>query len=180
MTKIMKGGVAYNSTANMVALTQAEYNSLSTAQKNNGNFYFIVDSDPSYFSAENIDYDNTDSGLTSTDIQAAIDEVVDTTYTKTQADTLLGGKLDSSYLVKTNNGSFPALVTTNTVWLVAVQRVSVNTSCVLLIHNYNSNILVKEIVKDSGMAYLTNNQGTVSITYGGSGESVRGGAYRLY
>jgi hypothetical protein len=75
MTKIMKGGVAYNATSNMVALTQAEYNSLSTAQKNNGNFYFIVDSDPSYFSAENIDYDNTDSGLTATDIQTAIDEV---------------------------------------------------------------------------------------------------------
>ena len=75
MTKIMKGGIAYNSTANMVALTQAEYDTLTTAQKNNGNFYFITDADPSYFSAENIDYDNTDSGLTATDIQAAIDEV---------------------------------------------------------------------------------------------------------
>ncbi len=75
MTKIMKGGIAYNSTANMVALTQAEYDSLTTAQKNNGNFYFITDADPSYFSSENIDYDNTDSGLTATDVQAAIDEV---------------------------------------------------------------------------------------------------------
>lgn len=75
MTKIMKGGVAYNTTSNMVALTQAEYNALSTAQKNNGNFYFITDADPSYFSAENIDYDNTDSGLTATNVQDAIDEV---------------------------------------------------------------------------------------------------------
>lgn len=75
MTKIMKGGVAYNATSNMVALTQAEYNSLSTAQKNNGNFYFITDADPSYFSAENIDYDNTDSGLTATNVQDAIDDV---------------------------------------------------------------------------------------------------------
>lgn len=75
MTKIMKGGVAYNSTSNFVALTQAEYDALSTAQKNNGNFYFIVDSDPSYFSATNIDYDNTDSGLTATNVQDAIDEV---------------------------------------------------------------------------------------------------------
>ena len=76
MTKIMKGGIAYNSTANMVALTQAEYNALTTAQKNNGNFYFITDSDPSYFSAENIDYDNTSSGLSATNIQGAVDEVV--------------------------------------------------------------------------------------------------------
>lgn len=75
MTKIMKGGVAYNTTSNMVALTQAEYNSLSTAQKNNGNFYFITDADPSYFSAGNIDYDNTDSGLTATNVQDAIDEL---------------------------------------------------------------------------------------------------------
>lgn len=75
MTKIMKGGIAYNSTANMVALTQAEYNALSTAQKNNGNFYFITDADPSYFSAENIDYDNASSGLTATNVQTAIDEV---------------------------------------------------------------------------------------------------------
>lgn len=75
MTKIMKGGIAYNATSNMVALTQAEYNALSTAQKNNGNFYFIMDADPSYFSAENIDYDNTTSLLNATNIQDAVDEV---------------------------------------------------------------------------------------------------------
>lgn len=73
----MKGGIAYNSTANMVALTQTEYDALTTAQKNNGNFYFITDADPSYFSAKNIDYDNTDSGLSVTNVQDAINEVVD-------------------------------------------------------------------------------------------------------
>ena len=103
-----------------------------------------------------------------------------TTYTKTEVDNLLGDKLDSAYLVKTNNGSFSALVKANQVWLIMVQRVSLNTSCVLLCHNYNNSVITKEIVLDSGMAYVTNSQGTVSITYGGSGESVRGGAYRLY
>ena len=103
-----------------------------------------------------------------------------TTYTKTEVDNLLGDKLDSAYLVKTNSGSFAALVKPNTVWLIMVQRVSLNTSCVLLCHNYNNSVITKEIVLDSGMAYVTNSQGTVSITYGGSGESVRGGAYRLY
>jgi len=48
-----------------------------------------------------------------------------------------------------------------------------------LIQNYNGTIYVKEIAKDSGMSYLTNNQGTISITCGGSGEGVYGGAYRL-
>ena len=103
-----------------------------------------------------------------------------TTYTKTEVDNMLGDKLDSAYLVKTNNGSFSALVKANTVWLIMVQRVSLNTSCVLLCHNYNNSVITKEIILDSGMAYVTNSQGTVSITYGGSGESVRGGAYRLY
>lgn len=76
MTKIMKGGIAYNSTSNMVALTQAEYNTLSPTQKNNGTFYFITDADPSYYSAANIDYSNTSSGLSATNVQSAIDEVV--------------------------------------------------------------------------------------------------------
>ena len=101
-------------------------------------------------------------------------------YTQAQVNTLLGDKLDSSYLVKTNNGSFSALVKANQVWLIIVQRVSLNTSCVLICHNYNNSVITKEVILDSGMAYVTNSQGTVSITYGGSGESVRGGAYRLY
>ena len=88
MTKIMKGGIAYNSTANMVALTQSEYDALTTAQKNNGNFYFITDTDPTYFSSENIDYDNTTSGLSATNIQDAIDEVSAETANKSW--TLIG------------------------------------------------------------------------------------------
>ena len=126
--------------------------------------------------ADMLPYDNNTSTKDKIDSKAD----TSTTYTKSEVDTLLGNKLDSAYLVTTGSGNFPALVKTNQVWLIAVQRVSVNNSCVLLCHNYNGNILVKEIVKDSGMAYITNNQGTVSITYGGSGESVRGGAYRLY
>ena len=75
MTKIMKGGIAYNALSNTVALTQTEYNALSHDQKNNGNFYFITDADPSYFSASNIDYDNTSSGITATNVQDAVDEI---------------------------------------------------------------------------------------------------------
>jgi len=96
MTKIMKGGVAYNSTANMVALTQAEYNALSTAQKNNGNFYCITDADPSYFSAENIDYDNTESGLLSTNIQDAIDELIESKTAYSTTEKVVGKWIDGS------------------------------------------------------------------------------------
>ena len=75
MTKIMKGGVAFNALSNTVALTQAEYNALSYAQKNNGNFYFITDANPSYFSASNIDYTSASSRITATNVQNAIDEI---------------------------------------------------------------------------------------------------------
>ena len=76
--EVLAGGLKINGTQNVatqVSLTQAEYDALSTAQKNNGNFYLITDADPSYFSAENIDYDNTSSGLSATNIQGAIDDI---------------------------------------------------------------------------------------------------------
>ena len=43
----------------------------------------------------------------------------------------------------------------------------------------NPSIFFKEIVKDSGFAYVTNSQGTVSITYSNSSMGVSGGAIKL-
>lgn len=58
--------------------------------------------------ADDVDYDNTTSGLIATDVQAAIDELkqiianlIDNTYTKTQVDNKLADKLDKSALVVT-------------------------------------------------------------------------------
>lgn len=88
-------------------------------------------------------------------------------------------KLDDAVRVTTSNGNFPGLVKNGQVWLISVMRISVSTSLMMLVHNYNGTIYVREIAKDSGMAYLTNNQGTVTITYSGSGANVNGAAYRL-
>ena len=46
MPKIIKNNTIYGSSSAMVELTQAEYNALSSAQKNNGTIYLITDSDP--------------------------------------------------------------------------------------------------------------------------------------
>lgn len=53
--------------------------------------------------AENISYDGTTSGLVATKVQDAIDEVVSTTYTKTESDTLKSiSKVASSVLLSGN------------------------------------------------------------------------------
>ena len=163
------------------SMTKAAYNQLSADEKKG----LINITDEASITGKEIPMSTADTDKVADRIEAcetAISGKADTstTYTKTEVDNMLGDKLDSAYLVKTNNGSFSALVKANTVWLIMVQRVSLNTSCVLLCHNYNNSVITKEIILDSGMAYVTNSQGTVSITYGGSGESVRGGAYRLY
>lgn len=114
MTKIMKGGIAYNSTANMVALTQIEYDALTTAQKNNGNFYFITDADPSYFSAENIDYDNTDSGLTATNVQDAVDEIALGVCNYSLSEKIVGKWVDNKTLYEKTIDITP--ITTDSSW----------------------------------------------------------------
>lgn len=101
-------------------------------------------------------------------------------YTTTQVDTLLDGKISSDYRKVTGTGSFAGLLTAeDRIWLIVVQRVSTNASCVLLAHKHGTSYLFKEIVKDSGFSYNYNNQGTVTFTYGGSSSGIYGGAYRF-
>lgn len=59
-----------------IELTQAEYDALPEEQKQNG-CYIITDGESEPFTAENVSYDNTDSGLVATDVQAAIDELAE-------------------------------------------------------------------------------------------------------
>lgn len=55
-------------------ITEAEYNALSDEEKNTGTYY-ITDMDATEASSSDIIYDNSNSTLTSTNVQAAIDEV---------------------------------------------------------------------------------------------------------
>lgn len=55
MPKIIKNSITYGSSSPMVELTQAEYNALSSAQKNNGTIYLITDSEPDAFNLNSMD-----------------------------------------------------------------------------------------------------------------------------
>ena len=63
---------------NSLELTVDEYNALSEEEKTNGTTYYITDgvaSDIEKISANNIEYDNSTSGLSSTTVQDSVDEI---------------------------------------------------------------------------------------------------------
>ena len=55
-------------------VTQAQYDALPSSKLTDGIMYCIKDAD---FSAEDVPYDNSDSGLESEDVQSAVDEIAD-------------------------------------------------------------------------------------------------------
>ena len=73
MPILVKNGKVYGD--HSVTLTQAQYDALSTAEKNNGTVYYITDGTANYPTAATTRYDHTDSGLMATSVQAAIDEL---------------------------------------------------------------------------------------------------------
>lgn len=78
MPILVKNGRVYTSTnsgsgTNAVEMTQAQYDALQSPDPDI--IYFITDGTAGYPSADDIEYDNTTSGLTATNTQAAIDEI---------------------------------------------------------------------------------------------------------
>lgn len=61
--------------ANIWEGTQAQYDAILV--KDPDTVYFITDADSDTFSADAVEYDNTDSGLSATTVQSAIDEIVE-------------------------------------------------------------------------------------------------------
>ena len=89
-------------------------------------------------------------------------------------------KLDSSRIVSTHDGSFPALVENDQVWLVVANRISITDSGVWVVAMYNRAVYTYEISSASSLTIHTNEQGTVYIRYGsGDNNAVYGGAIRL-
>lgn len=70
-------GTPINGYAKQVSLTQAEYDALVSAGTVDlvSTVYFITDGNANACSAAEVSYDNTTSGLTSDDVQGAIDEL---------------------------------------------------------------------------------------------------------
>lgn len=70
MSLIIKDGIKYASGTNLVELTQAQYDALTSAQKNNGNIYLI--SDTSKIMEKDSQYSSGSlSGLTDTNIDSS-------------------------------------------------------------------------------------------------------------
>ncbi len=89
-------------------------------------------------------------------------------------------KLDSSRIVSTHDGNFPALVENDQVWLVVANRISITDSGVWVVAMYNRAVYTYEISSASSLTIHTNEQGTVYIRYGsGDNNAVYGGAIRL-
>ena len=159
MTKIMKGGIAYNSTSNMVALTQAEYNSLTSAQKNNGTFYFITDANPDYYSASYIDYDNTSTGLVATNVQSAIDEI--------SSVSTLAGLSDVTLTTPTNNDVLK-YDSTSGVWKnsnsITVSNVTADSTTIKASGQYSYPRITFGTTSDDDGAITLFNRNTVTIS----------------
>lgn len=88
-------------------------------------------------------------------------------------------KLDASNYVKAQNGSFPLLLHSGELWLIAVNRLSAPDAYVCLAHLYNGTVQVSNVYKSSTFSVDTNSQGTLTFKYTGSTTGVQGGAYRL-
>lgn len=65
----------------VLEMTKAEYNALPESKKMDGTVYMITDGTGGW-EAENSSYDNTTSGLSATNVQAALDEVADRSFAK--------------------------------------------------------------------------------------------------
>lgn len=80
----------------------------------------------------------------------------------------------------TSNGGFPGLLSSNgDCYLIVAQRLSVTDAILLIANRYNDAIYYATVYKSSNMSVGTNNQGTVQISYNGSGTGVLGAAFRL-
>lgn len=62
----------------VLEMTKAQYDALPAAKQNDGTIYLITDGTGGW-EAEDSVYDNTESGLTATNVQDALDEVVTST-----------------------------------------------------------------------------------------------------
>lgn len=83
-----------------VQLTPEEVKAISgvnTVSANSGDIRVVYRKDFGIF-ADAVPYDNRESGLTADNVQDAIDEVADNTYTKTETDALLADKADTADL----------------------------------------------------------------------------------
>lgn len=81
--------------------------------------------------------------------------------------------------ISQTDGQLPNIVASTEVWLVIGTRLSLAPGLVLLVHRYESEMKVTEIVKSSGYSYLTNSQGTVALQYNATTANILAFAMKL-
>lgn len=74
VVKTNAGAEFKNANSPVMELTKAQYDALPESVKNDGTIYLITDGDGGW-EAEDSVYDNTESGLTATNVQDAVDEL---------------------------------------------------------------------------------------------------------
>lgn len=96
-------------------LTEAAYEALPSTKESDNVDYYLTDADSTVATAEDIPYDNTDSGMTATNVQGALDELTNgltpvtlsltSSYTLTNASFRMGKLIAISFKVAGLNGS---------------------------------------------------------------------------
>lgn len=88
-------------------LTQAEYDALTEAEKNNGTFYFIEDGNSAVTDSDK-DYIDSQDQQTLNSAKAFTTNTIQNYYAKTEVDTLLNTKADMEEATSTKAGMFSA------------------------------------------------------------------------
>lgn len=88
-------------------LTQAEYDTLTEAEKNNGTFYFIEDGNSAVTDSDK-DYIDSQDQQTLNSAKTFTTNTIQNYYAKTEVDTLLNAKADMTEATSTKSGMFSA------------------------------------------------------------------------
>lgn len=88
-------------------LTQAEYDALTEAEKNNGTFYFIEDGNSAVTDSDRDYIDSQDQQILNS-AKAFTTDTIQNYYAKTEVDTLLNTKADMEEATSTKAGMFSA------------------------------------------------------------------------
>lgn len=143
-----------NSSA-LISMTQAEYDALSDEERTDNNMRAILDANPDVVDAKNVNFDNTDTNLTSTNTQSAITE--------------LNGKLNW-FDIKNVYGEYTAVGSNNS---AEICRLSLTPGTWLLL-GYIDNSMSKDTIYNNSIfrESLSHHCQTVRSTLIGGGGSV--------
>ena len=141
-------GISSSSSGSVRELTQAQYNALTEAEKKNGTIYLITDSQGNVL-ADDVVYDNTDSTLTSTNVQDAITEL---STTSSGIVSLTQAQYNALTSEQKNNGTVYMITDGTDGWL-ASDSVYINTTSGLIATNVQD--AIDELVSSANLPSVT-------------------------